>query len=340
KLLFGSHLSLYISVLVWLVLTSWNPIFYRDEVLKLMGVYLLAGIGYGYLIFMWGFYIYKKTFIKKLVKVLFRVSILVMHSLLIFFLIPLILSIEYYESTKSFDFMKESYIKNGELENLLILKDAYSGVGFKEDINVKFIRMKEELFLKRNNINFINRDLSIIINDYGVRKGFITENENHIMRTVSDYVERTVTTLDQTNNYKDFLSKNSSLMGVTLNDIYNNYINTVKYLKCEVNKKYMNKRFYHTTDKIYFKQNELTPCIWLNINAVIFYNFTVHYIDQLEFLYDKKLINSKYVDKEKQKIRIILRSLLQDKKTSVYALNHEKINSLLNHINQNKYTER
>lgn len=58
QILFGSNISLYISVIVWIFLTSWDTVFYSSTLYTFFFSAVTSGIGLAYLLFTWFFYIY------------------------------------------------------------------------------------------------------------------------------------------------------------------------------------------------------------------------------------------------------------------------------------------
>ena len=58
KVFIGSWVSLYTSLFIWFVLTSWNPAIYEGQTINLIFIYIASLIGYSWLILIWFFFLY------------------------------------------------------------------------------------------------------------------------------------------------------------------------------------------------------------------------------------------------------------------------------------------
>ena len=88
RIFVGSWVSLYTSVFIWLVLTSWNLGLYGSDIFKLFIIYLIALVGYAWVGIVWLIYLVNTKF--KIKKILSKILKIVFHMVSIFTLLMLI----------------------------------------------------------------------------------------------------------------------------------------------------------------------------------------------------------------------------------------------------------
>jgi hypothetical protein len=176
KIFIGSWVSLYTSVLIWFVLTSWNPALYEGETLKLFIIYFIEVLAYLWVLIIWVFYLINvklklKNILSKTIKIIFNILMIFILLRVLAILTPSIFGIGnfllygYELNSLMFPKMKLTH-KDQETENFFYKRDFVQATRYYNNrlfyYNYNFVEYLNSDFLKTYEYYFDNGNGSFL----------------------------------------------------------------------------------------------------------------------------------------------------------------------------------
>ena len=217
KIFVGSWASLYTSVIIWFLLTNWNLDLYEGQILKIIAIYIINTLAYGWLFAVYTYYLFKDN------KALLSLFNITLHSIFIYILTLGLLLYPAYNITKKKIIGTNYTLNNTEVVYLFSQEiNKLNRVYYKHNIKILYKNNTIIYFLKNLSDDYNKQDVLSNLLDYSLNQHINFYQGRYLVKEEFNLLNKIM--LD---NEINKFSNNDIIL--VLDFILDNYINTCKY---------------------------------------------------------------------------------------------------------------
>ena len=217
KIFMGSWVSLYTSVIIWFLLTNWNLDLYEGQILKIIAIYIITTLAYGWLFTVYTYYLFKDN------KALLSLFNITLHSIFIYILTLGLLLYPAYDITKKKIIGTNYTLNNTEVVYLFSQEiNKLNRVYYKHNIKILYKNNTIIYFLKNLSDNYNKQDVLSNLLYYSLNQHINFHQGKDLVKEEFNLLNKIM--LD---NKINKFSNNDIIL--VLDFILDNYINTCNY---------------------------------------------------------------------------------------------------------------